>query len=93
MGIVVLTEHLSEIPFFFFGEYAIKLFGHTRIIACACVVYAFRYVTGDLGTREGCWLKILIKWYPIGNSCNIIVAHLGMIEMVHDTCSLKLYMF
>ena len=42
MGLIVLTEHLSEIPFFFFGEHAIKLFGHTRLISCACIVYAFR---------------------------------------------------
>ncbi|KAL5261149.1 hypothetical protein ACHWQZ_G007004 [Mnemiopsis leidyi] len=66
MGIVVLTEHLSEIPFFFFGEYAIKIFGHTRLIASACIVYAFRFLSYSIISKP--WL---IVPFEIGNGVTL----------------------
>ncbi|XP_063694375.1 major facilitator superfamily domain-containing protein 6-A-like [Bolinopsis microptera] len=66
MGIVVLTEHLSEIPFFFFGEYAIKTFGHTRLIASACIVYAFRFLSYSIISKP--WLIVPLE---IGNGVTL----------------------
>lgn len=66
MGLIVLTEHLSEIPFFFFGEHAIKLFGHTRLISCACIVYAFRFLSYSLISSP--WL---IVPFEIGNGITL----------------------
>lgn len=67
MGIVVLTEHLSEIPFFFFGEYAIKIFGHTRLIASACIVYAFRFGVYNTCTNYGTSTLIYLSYHNVSS--------------------------